>query len=43
MEDHSMTNWLVNQLLEAIAQLIELRTQDKEAADIVRSFKQKTQ
>lgn len=34
-----MTNGLVNQLLEAIAQLIECKTGDTAAAEIVRSFK----
>ena len=38
-EDSQMTNAIVNQLLEAIAQLIEQKTGDKAAAEIVRSFK----
>lgn len=34
-----MTNGIVNQLLEAIAQLVEAQTGDKKAAEIIRSFK----
>ncbi len=39
MEVERMTNGMMNQLLEAIAQLVELRTGNQEAADIIRSFK----
>ncbi len=40
-ENEIMTNAILNQFLEAIAQVIENKTGDKEAADIVRSFKTK--
>lgn len=37
--DGEMSQTAFNQLLEAIAQLIEVKTGDAEAAAIVRSFK----
>lgn len=37
--DMQLTAMVINDLLEAIAQLIESKTSDKEAAEIVRSFK----
>ncbi len=42
MRNYGMSNAQLNSLLEAIAQLIESSTGDKEAADIVRRFKTPT-
>lgn len=39
VEDMTITAEVINKLLEAIAQLIEARTADSEAAEIVRGFK----
>lgn len=41
MKGNQMTNAQFNQFLEALAQVIESKTGDKEAADIVREFKTK--